>query len=83
MRLSVRVEDDLAAQIEGLARSTGRSLSQLVKEALHYFYQHVATDGKKGLRVLEKSGFIGIGRTDATLSTAYKQHFGRALKDKL
>jgi hypothetical protein len=78
-RLSIRLPEPLQRQLEGLARRTGRTESELAREALSEYCERQQA-GPSCYDVANKAGFLGCddgGPDDLSVNPAYLEGFGR------
>jgi len=78
-RLSIRIPEKLQEELDSLAEATGRSESEIVRDALEdYCMRHAA--GPTCYDVAQKAGMIGTARNlphDLSTGTRHKDGFGR------
>jgi hypothetical protein len=81
-RINARLDDKLASSLAETMRQTGKTLTEVVTEALE-IYCASASVGRQGpLAILEASGFVGSGRGPRDLSRSYKKHLTASLRRK-
>lgn len=79
MRINASLDDERAGKVEYLRAATGKTLFDVVKEAIDHYDAEVAGGPKRVSEVLAQTGFIGCADADEHLSTDYK----RLLTDSL
>lgn len=82
MRINARLEDGYTTKLTYLVRTTGLSISAIIKQAIVHLYDHIRLTKIKSSNLLEKTGFIGGFHGPANLSTNYKEEFLETLKSK-
>jgi hypothetical protein len=78
-RLSVRISEDLGQQLQALAKSTGKSESELAREALEKYCVKKST-GLSCFDLAKKAGLIGCvegGPDDLSVNPKHMKGFGR------
>ena len=81
-RLNARLDPELAAKLRALSIATGRSTSDVVREAIELYHRRIVVEGDRAKRAFESTGFIGIASGDESLSSNYKRELTRSLEQK-
>ena len=81
MRVNARFEGVAEQQVEYLAKTTGLKVSDVLRDSVAHYYQHVRGANSGGLKHFSK--LIGQGRSGRTdLSVNYKQYLAESLAAK-
>ena len=80
MRLNARLDDEAARQVSYLTSATGRSVSQVVREAISAYHAQVKGQRAMPSRLLALAGTGDSGRT--VVATRYKEFVGEAVAAK-
>ena len=82
MRINARLDDEQSRKLEYLRTVTGRTVSDLIKEALEHYYAEVTAKPVRAVEVLRRTGLIGCAEGDPDLSSDYKRHLADSLAAK-
>jgi predicted transcriptional regulator len=82
MRINARLDDEHTRKVEYLRAATGRTLTEVVKDAIDHYHAEVAAGSGRASAVLARTGFIGCGEADADLSADYKRRLSDSLDAK-
>ncbi|XSG84497.1 MAG: ribbon-helix-helix protein, CopG family [Methylohalobius sp. ZOD2] len=85
MRINARLDDSHTRKLEVLQQETGKTKSEILKEALDLYFQEVHrekqhTVREKNRKILE--ALAGIGQGPEDLSENYKEYLSQGLKQK-
>lgn len=72
-RINARLDDDLAEKLEQIRKSTGKSTSTILKDALKMYFARAAPAKRRPIEIMREIGFIGSGKGGPNLSTDYKK----------
>lgn len=81
-RINARLDEERKAKLEFLKRSTGLSVSEIVKRGIDSFYEEQRTRRASALEILTRTGFIASGEGPEDLSVNYKDELTRILAEK-
>lgn len=79
-RISARLDDATQAKLESIQAQTGRSVTELVNEALDLYYRMLRADNLESNRAL--LSLAGIFSGPSSLSERVKEEFTEALDGK-
>lgn len=79
-RVNARIDETLARRLDAVARRTGKTSSQIIKESLARYCELVLEQAPNPAEAL--TGFIGSGRGPGDLSTTYKEQLSTSLARK-
>ncbi len=71
--LTVRLSEELEHRLDGYARDQRQAKSQIVKDALVFYFENKEVAQKKTAYMLGKELFGKYGSGDGSLSTDYKE----------
>ncbi len=77
-RVNARLDEDRAAKLDYLKRTTGLAVSDIVKRGIDLAYEEARRPTRSPLEILTATGFIGSGEGPADLSDRYKEELCRA-----
>ncbi|MCO5118076.1 MAG: ribbon-helix-helix domain-containing protein [Burkholderiaceae bacterium] len=80
-RISARLDDETRARLERIQAATGKSVTQLITEALDIYDQKLRAESLAGNR--ELLSLAGLFEGPPSLSERVKDEFAEALDDKL
>ncbi len=81
-RVNARLDEDRAAKLEYLRRSTGLAVSDIVKRGIDLAYEEARRPTRSPFEILKATGFIGSGDGPADLSERYKEELTELLAAK-
>lgn len=81
-RVNARLDDATAKKLAELRRRTGRSTSEIVRDALDNFYRERVTEDRDAAAILRETGFVASAGGSGGLSTQYKREIARSLARK-
>lgn len=83
-QISIRIDSHLEAELGFIETSLNVNLSEAIKDAIHWRYNHLKKSQKKAnpKELLEKSGFIGSMSRSKFSSTRCKQAVLKRVKEK-
>lgn len=79
-RLNARLDVASAQRLAELTRGTGKTVSEVVREAIGAYHAQMVAARKQPLRLLALAGTVASGRSD--LSTGYKALLHESVKAK-
>ena len=79
-RINARLDARRAGKLNALARATGASVSDVIRDAIDHYHSSVAGGGSEGLRTLDK--LVGCARGPRELSRNYKHLLTESLAVK-
>jgi predicted transcriptional regulator len=79
-RLNARLDAKHARKLEALARATGVSVSDVIRDAIDHYHAAKAGVTPKGRKALDK--LAGIAQGPADLSSQYKRYLAKDLSTK-
>ena len=83
MRVNARLDPARMAKLEQLAKSTGLSISDVIRDAIdHYAEAHQSAKAPSAYKIAQRVGLIGCGAGPADLATNAKHYFGEGLQKK-
>lgn len=80
-RLNARIDAELAAKLRALEASTGKSTSDVVREAVELYHRQVV-ETAQGADAFTRVGFVGIAAGRESLSSDVKGELTRILDEK-
>lgn len=83
MRITARLDEKHIRQLEDIQRRSGKTRTQILKEALELYFRTVnaaQSTREKNRRILEQLAGIGEGPED--LSERYKEYLDRDWREK-
>lgn len=81
-RINARLDESRASKLELLKRSTGLSVSEIVKRGIDVLYDEQQAGRGGAFEILERTGFIGSGEGPGDLSERYKEELSAILGAK-
>jgi hypothetical protein len=78
--VNARLPTEDARKLSRLAKAEGKSVSDIIREALRRYYADAA--GGSAAEILKRNGFIGCATGPANLSTTYKRELAKSLATK-
>ena len=82
MRINARLDDEHAEKLTYLTRTTGASVTEVLKQALDVYFEQLGNSCGSAAQILEQSGFIGCGEGSPHLSEQYKESLKKSLATK-
>ncbi len=82
MRVNARLDLERQRKLEEIARRTGLSVSDILKEAIDVYHERLAENAATARRQLERSGFIGCADGPEDLSETYKAQLAESFERK-
>ncbi len=82
MRLNARLDEEDSIKIKFLVKKTRKTLSAVVKEAIHLFYDKQMGLAPVSSQILKKTGFIACANGNQNLSWDYKKIIQSSLEKK-
>lgn len=82
MRINARLDKQHSERLGYLQKVTGKSVTDIVKEAIDVSYERQVRSGRHGLDLLRDGAFVGCAEADENLSSNYKQEIGKILDRK-
>ena len=80
MRVNARFEGVAEKQVEYLANSTGRKVSDVLRDSVDFYYRHIRSGGSQLKHLSALIGQAESGRSD--ISTNVKVHLAQAFDAK-
>lgn len=83
MRVNARLEDSYQAKIDYIVETRHSTVSDVVREAIDYYYEAVRAEQVRRVRGLD--AIVGMGESanaPADLSTNYKKYIGEIIEAK-
>jgi Ribbon-helix-helix protein, copG family len=82
-RVNARLDADRMRKLEQLAKATGLSLSDVIRDAIdHYADVKQAQNGPSAYEIMQRIGFIGCAKGPKDLSSNYKKYLTESLQKK-
>lgn len=82
-RVNARLDADRMHKLEQLAKSTGLSISDLLRDAIdHYAAANQTQHGPSAYEIMQRIGFIGCVKGPKNLSSNYKKYLTETLLKK-
>ncbi len=82
-RVNARLDADRMRKLEQLAKATGLSLSDVIRDAIdHYADAKQAQNGPSTYEIMQRIGFIGCAKGPKDLSSNYKKYLTESLQKK-
>jgi hypothetical protein len=72
MRINARPDEDRSRKLAFPRKVTGRTLSEVIKNAIDTYYREIKREQTRARGVFEKQGLVGCGEAEADLSSDYK-----------
>ena len=83
MRINARIEEEQAQKLEWIKQSEHLTTTQIVKQALDYYFEHKKLKHKSGLQQLLEIDLIGCCDGPEDLSENYKEYLTHSLEKTL
>jgi len=81
-RVNARLPEDDAKKLTYLAKAERKSVSEIIRAAIQRYYSEKKSAEAGAAGMLFKTGFVGCGEGDGTLSTTYKRDIVEYLRKK-
>ena len=82
-RVNARLDAARMAKLEQLAKSTGLSISDVIRDAIdHYADAHQSANAPSAYEIAQRIGLIGCGAGPADLASNIKRYFAEGLQKK-
>jgi hypothetical protein len=81
-RINARIDDELARQLEELARRSGQSLTEIIEAAIRAWTLEQLRGRPSAAAVFASTGFIGSGTGPRDLARNTKAVLSRSLRRK-
>jgi hypothetical protein len=72
MRINAWLDEGRSRKLAFLRKVTGRTLSEVLKNAIDTYYREIKREQTRARDILEKQGLVGCGEAGADLSSDYK-----------
>ncbi len=82
MRVQTQLDDQHLQKLRYLAETTHASVSEVIRQAIDFYYSRVNADHPNAVDILIKSGFVGCDEASPELSTIYKSELTQLLAQK-
>ncbi len=82
MRINARLDEDQARKVAYLRERTGQSVTEVIREAIARYHAQVSEQRERPADVLLRTGFVGCGAADETLSRDYKHVLAESIDAK-
>ena len=82
MRINARLDETTQQQLDYIRNATKESVTEIVKNALHLYYQQLRRQSGDRTRQLLESDFIGCADGPEDLATHYKRYLGQGWGEK-
>lgn len=82
MRINARLDENHARKLNYLLEATHSSTSEIIKQAIDIYYEHVRQSRPEAADILQTSGFIGCGEASPDLAENYKEALKEVLGSK-
>jgi hypothetical protein len=82
MEITAQVTEAEASKIAFIQQQTNQDISEIMRQAIDLYYDHLQTPLEPSLQILEESGFIGCCSVESDLSTTYKSVLSTQLNQK-
>lgn len=73
MRINARLNDEYQEKLRLLQAQTGKSASEVVRDALDFYDDASRQHKQSKVAILKQTGFIGVAEGHADLSENYKR----------
>lgn len=80
VRVNARLDARRAEKLDELARATGASVSDVIRDAIDYYHAAHPSGSERGRAALRK--LVGISSGPRDLSSNYKDRLSRSLAEK-
>lgn len=81
-RVNARLDKKSSQELKKIVKATEKPVSEVIRQAIHIFYNQLFEDRPPSLALLEKSGFVGCGDGPSDLSANYKKYLMEGLEKK-
>ncbi len=82
-RVNARLDADRMGKLEQLAKTTGLSISDVIRDAIdHYAAAKQVQNGPSAYEIMQGIGFIGCAKGPKDLSANYKKYLAEGLQRK-
>ena len=82
-RVNARLDANRMRKLEQLAKTTGLSLSDVIRDAIdHYADAKQTESGPSAYEIMHRIGFIGCAKGPKDLSSNYKKYLTESLQKK-
>ena len=82
-RVNARLDADRMGKLEQLAKSTGLSISDVIRDAIDHYAELMSTQsGPSAYEIMQSIGFIGCAKGPKDLSANYKKYLTQGLQKK-
>lgn len=82
MRVQTQLDDQHLQKLRYLAETTHASISEVIRQAIDFYYSRLNVDHPNAADILIKSGFVGCDEASPELSTLYKSELTQLLAQK-
>ncbi len=85
MFINTHLDENCLHQLEYLTQTTQTSISDVINQAIHFYYEHKHVNPLPQPRAAElilRSGFVGCGEAEPTWSENYKTELLKLLVEK-
>ena len=82
-RVNARLSPEVARKVTYLETLTNMSTTLVLRESIERYYDAVTREAGTPAEIFAQTGFIGCADGPADLSSSYKEHLSRSLRDKL
>jgi hypothetical protein len=82
MRINARLDEDSAAQLEYIRKTTQQNLTDIIKHSVELYYRELQLKQQDRNQRLLESDFVGCGAAEPELSTRYKSILSEQLARK-
>ena len=79
-RVNARLDAKRARKVEALARATGSTVSDVIRDAIDHYHASSSGATPEGRKALDR--LVGIARGPSDLSRRYKSYLSKALGAK-
>ncbi len=82
-RVNARLDAERMRKLEQLAKTTGLSISDVIRDAIDLYAETKQTqNGPSAYEIMQRIGFIGCAKGPKDLSTNYKKYLTESLQKK-
>lgn len=82
MLINTYLDQDCFHKLEELTETTHASISDVLKQAIDFYYEQVKPPQPRAAEMLLYSGFVGCGEAEPTWSENYKAELVKLINDK-
>jgi hypothetical protein len=82
MRIQTQLDDQRIKKLRYLVETTHASTSEVIRQAIDFYYSQINVNHPNAADILTNSGFIGCGEASPELSTNYKSELNQILAQK-